>query len=34
MKQELAMTDWVWQQLPPMTLKYLHRAEAGVQAKR
>jgi ferritin-like metal-binding protein YciE len=34
MKQELAMADWVWQQLPPMTHKYLERAEAGVQAKR
>lgn len=34
MKQELAMADWVWRQLPPMTHKYLHRADAGVQAKR
>jgi ferritin-like metal-binding protein YciE len=34
MKQELAMADWVWQQLPPMTHKYLHRADAGMQAKR
>jgi len=34
MKQELAMADWVWQQLPPMTHKYLHREETGVQAKR
>ena len=33
MKQELAMADWVWQQLPPMTHKYLHRAETGQQAK-
>jgi ferritin-like metal-binding protein YciE len=34
MKQELAMADWVWRQLPPMTHKYLHRAEEGIQAKR
>jgi ferritin-like metal-binding protein YciE len=34
MEQELSMGDWVWQQLPPLTHKYLHRSEAGVQAKR
>jgi len=34
MRQELAMADWVWQQLPPMTHKYLQRSEAGLQAKR
>jgi hypothetical protein len=34
MKQELAMADWVWQQLPPLTHKYLHRADSGAQAKR
>jgi ferritin-like metal-binding protein YciE len=34
MQQELAMADWVWQQLPPMTHKYLHRTDAGMQAKR
>jgi ferritin-like metal-binding protein YciE len=34
MQQELAMADWVWQQLPPLTHKYLQRSEAGVQAKR
>ena len=32
--QELAMADWVWQQLPPLTHKYLHRAEVDMQAKR
>lgn len=34
MNQELAMADWVWQQLPPLTHKFLHRSEAGVDAKR
>ena len=34
MRQELAMADWVWQQLPPLTHKYLHREEAGVEARR
>ena len=33
-QQELAMADWVWRQLPPLTHKYLQRSEAGVQAKR
>jgi len=28
MRWELAMVDWVWQQLPPMTHKYLQRSEA------
>jgi len=34
MQQELAMADWVWQQIPPMTDKYLSKAETGDQAKR
>lgn len=34
MQQELAMADWVWEQLPPMTHKYLHRSESDAQAKR
>jgi ferritin-like metal-binding protein YciE len=36
MQQELAMADWVWQQLPPMTHKYLRYAgESGTsEAKR
>jgi ferritin-like metal-binding protein YciE len=34
MQQELAMADWIWQQIPPMTHKYLHRSDEGVQAKR
>jgi ferritin-like metal-binding protein YciE len=34
MQQELAMASWVWDQLPPLTEKYLMRAEGGVQAKR
>jgi ferritin-like metal-binding protein YciE len=34
MQQELAMADWVWQQIPPMTHKYLSKAETGDQAKR
>lgn len=34
MKQELAMADWVWNQLAPMTHKYLARDEAGMSASR
>ena len=34
MQQELAMADWVWEQLPPMTHKYLQRSELDAQAKR
>lgn len=34
MQQELSMADWVWEQLPPMTRKYLHRSETGAQANR
>jgi ferritin-like metal-binding protein YciE len=29
MQQELAMADWVWAQLPPLTHKYLQLSEAG-----
>ncbi len=34
MQQELAMADWVWHQLPPMTHKYLQREQAGVKSSR
>jgi ferritin-like metal-binding protein YciE len=34
MQQELAMANWVWQQLPAMTQKFLHRSQAGESAKR
>jgi ferritin-like metal-binding protein YciE len=34
MQQELDMADWVWDQLPTLTHKYLERAEAGAAAKR
>lgn len=34
MQQELAMADWVWNQLAPMTHKYLAREQSGLQASR
>jgi ferritin-like metal-binding protein YciE len=33
MRQELAMADWVFDQLSPLTQKYLQREAAGVEAK-
>lgn len=34
MKQEVAMADWVWNQLEPLTEKYLELESAGADAKR
>jgi ferritin-like metal-binding protein YciE len=34
MEQEVAMADWVWGQLQPMTQKYLSLEVAGADAKR
>ena len=34
MRQEQDMARWVWEQLPPMTEKYLRRAASGAEAKR
>jgi ferritin-like metal-binding protein YciE len=34
MEQEVAMADWVWGQLQPMTVKYLSLEAAGADAKR
>jgi len=34
MRQEHDMADWVWEQLPQMTRKYLERAAIGAEAKR
>ena len=34
MEQEVAMADWVWGELGPMTEKYMARELAGAEAKR
>jgi ferritin-like metal-binding protein YciE len=34
MEQEVAMADWVWSQLAPLTEKYLQLDLAGAEAKR
>lgn len=34
MEQEVAMADWAWGQLQPLTQKYLSLEAAGAEAKR
>jgi hypothetical protein len=34
MEQEVAMADWVWAQLSPLTEKYLSRDVADAEAQR
>lgn len=34
MEQEVAMADWVWSQLEPLTEKYMNLEAAGAEAKR
>jgi hypothetical protein len=34
MEQEVSMADWAWNQLAPLTQKYLELDVAGADAKR